>query len=616
MKQDRPPVKRHIIVCPPRKSCIFKALRQLKGKNFRWAYLGEDITHFIAVARQVEDAGERIEIGDKLQDIAQSLRQAYIDYVGKLSITNNSLMWWVGSLSEKNPYVSRTFLYACYVKLCQAIVNSSRNENLVFIGENKAIRQCITANLINSPHHNIQRIEAPVREFCYSFKDASRLACLKAYFLARTIFHVCLARRYRIKAMSPYKEGLTLIHNWVDLRSFNDKGEYRDTYLGGLADHLKSKGKKVFIVPYILNTASYRQTLKKLERSLNSFLLAESYLTVGDVCRVFLKMLRNVPRKRYFPAFEGIKVSSIIMNDQWKDWAGNSPASNLLLYEAVRRWKNAGVPIETFIYTYENQVWEKAYCLAFRKFYPLTKIIGYQHTNVPKMLLLYFFAKEELPILPFPDKVITAGKHTANLLKASGYDPTKVISGGAIRYESLLSKKAAAVKKDVANPVILVTLSADKNETIELVWKVLQAFGQMKQYKIVFKLHPVCPYRLIVKEIGSLPEHFTIADRPVGDLLRESNVLLYSSSTTSIEAIASGIPILQVKSDFTIDRDNLADFPAAIRESVSTPQAILQATASLLKMDEQELSRKKQLWSRVVAEMFGPVDESTFDLFL
>jgi predicted glycosyltransferase len=132
----------------------------------------------------------------------------------------------------------------------------------------------------------------------------------------------------------------------------------------------------------------------------------------------------------------------------------------------------------------------------------------------------------------------------------------------------------------------------------------------------VFKFHPDCPYRFIARDTGILPEHFIISDKPSGDLLKESHVLLYTSSATSIEAIALGVPVLHIKSDSTIDRDNLSDFPSSVRESVSTPDDIVKATERLLKMDEKELSRKRLLWAEVVAEMFGTVDESTFDLFL
>jgi hypothetical protein len=610
--------KRHLIICAPYKTCIVKVLKKLWGRDFKWVYLGEDVSQAIAIEQQIGDKGQRLEIGSQLQEIARLLRQPYIDYIGKLSIANNSLSWWVGSLSEKNPLVSKTFLYACYIRLCQTIMNSGGQAALVFIGENKAIRKGILRNLIDLPHCEIQRIELPGCDLLSTLRNIARVALNKAYFFALTIYHVLLARRYRKKQVNKYSggDGLTLLYNWIDSRSFDTNDQYRDNFFGGLAQYLKIKGKNIVIIPQMSLTVSYGRTLKKLAQKLDSFLLPESFLGIADVCRAFINTVLNVPKRKDYPLFEGIDISGIIMNDLCRDWERTEPASNLLLHESVRQWKKAGIPIENSIYYYENQVWEKAYLLAFREFYPSANIAGYQHATVPKMLLNHFFSKDELSVLPFPDKLITNGRYTEKLFKESGYDPARVVCGGAIRYESLLNKKTIPVKKDISSPVILVTLSIDRNETIEVVWKVLKAFGQMKQYTIVFKFHPDCPYRFIAGDVGILPEHFIISDKPTGDLLQESNVLLYTSSATSIEAIALGVPVLHIKSDFIIDRDNLADFPPSIRESVSTTDDIVKATERLVKMDEKELSHKRLLWSEIVADMFGPVDESSFDLFL
>lgn len=612
--------KRRIIVCSPHKICIRKVLRQLKGKTFQWVYLGEDISRAIAIEQQLGDRGQRIEIGSNLQEIAHSLRQPYIDYIGKLSLENNSILWWVGSLSEKNPWASKTFLHACYTRLFQTLLNSSAQEALVLLCENKALRKCLIKNVSDSRRWEINRVESLGHAILETLRNIPGIVGYKGYFLLSPIYRLLLARYYRLNQIPGEKlrdgEGLVLLHNWVDPRSFDANGEYHDNFFGGLAPQLRKKGESVVIIPHILRTVPYRQTLKKLAQSTEHFLVAESFLTIGDVLRVFTKTVLNIPTRRGYPTFEGIEVSEIINDDFRRDWLVMRTASSLLLYEAVKRWKSAGILIDTFIYAYENQVWEKAYCLALRKFYPSTKIIGYQHSTVPKMLLNHFFSKDELPILPFPDKVITNGRYTERLFKESGYELEKVVRGGAIRYISLMNRKDTPVKRNISSPVILIACSIDRNETIELVWKVLRAFGQMNKYKVVFKFHPDCPYRFIAKDLGILPGHFIVSDKPAGELLQESHVLIYTCSATAIEALALGVPVLHINSDFTIDRDNLSDFPSSVRESVSTEDDIVKATERILEMDEKELSKQRVRWKEVVSEIFGPVDESVFDLFL
>ncbi len=608
-----------IIICPPLKSSIHKALQKLGGKPFRWVYLGEDSLRAIAVEQYFAEKGQRLDIGDKLQETAGSLRQPYIDYIGRLSLVYNSLEWWANSFSDKNMWFSKTFLYSCYMSLCRDLVNSDRQENLVLIGENPTIRQGILANLDDSPQYGKHLIETPLRNLFSAITKNISSIITKVKFCAFMIYRTFLAGSYRLKTYadkpSNNTEGLTLIHNWIFDRSFDNNGEYHDVHLGDLTAHLKNKGKRVVIVPYILLTSSYRQTLKKLKKSLGNFLLPESYLKLTDIIRIFIKTLSN--RCSYAcPDFQGMRIAGIIADDVKQHLQRTDLTQNLLFYEAVKHWNQAGIPIEAFIYTYENQTLEKVYCLALRKYYPSAKLTGYQHSTVPRMLLNYFFSQDEVTVLPFPDKVITNGKYTERLFKESGYDPTKVVRGGAIRYTYLMQNGETSTQRDTTQPVILVALSFDKNETVELALKVIRAYEDKKQYKIILKFHPAFPYSFVKKKIGTLPRHFSVSERPISELLPECNMLIYTITATSIEALALGVPILHIKSDLTIDRDNLAGFPPDVRPSASTPENILKATENILKMDQNELTSKRQLWAEVVSELFGPVDETTFDLFL
>ncbi len=613
--------KRLVVLCSPQKTCIHKALQQLKEKDFRWTYLGEDISQAINIEQRLKGKSRRIETGDKLNDIARSLRQPYIDYIGKLSLENNSILWWIGSLSEKNPRGSKAFLCACYIKLCQDILNTEEQETLLFFGENRVLRKAIIQNLARFHKYEIRSIELPGHVIYQGFKNIIRAVIGKGYFFIKTMYRLLVARRYRLKQAEVRKfqegEGFVLLHNWVDQRSFGVDGKYIDSYFGDLVDRLRDKGKNVLIVPHVLYTFSYRQALRKLEQSLGWFISPESFLTVLDVFRIFMKTVFKMPTRKVYPAFEGIEITEIIMNDLVRDWMEAGLASNLFRYAAVRRWKNAGIPINRFIYTYENQGWEKAYCMAFRKYYPEAKIIGYQHTTVSKMLLNQFFSKDERPILPFPDRVITNGKYTEKLFQDAGYDPQKIVCGGAIRYAGILKSLGTVPRKrDSSPPIILVTPSIDKNESVELIHKVLTALGQTDRYKVILKLHPVAPYSRIVSDIGPLPDNFVISTQPVSTLLEECHMLIYTSSTTSIEAISRGVPVLHVGSDFIIDYDDLADFSPGVRQSARNGADISRITENIMKTEESILSQQRIIWDNIVKEMFGPVDEGVYDLFL
>jgi len=273
--------KRPVIVCPPLKTSLNKVLGQLKGSDFRWAYLGENAARAIALERHLKGTGQRMEIAAELQRVAQSLRQPYIDYIGKLSLQNNSLLWWVGTLSEKNPWISKTFLYACYVRLCQNLLESGDPEAIVLIGESKALRECLVTNLSRSSKGEIIQLESLTHNIINELRYVLGIALYKGYFVVNGIYRLLLAKYYRLNRI-PYDKlragkGLVLIHTWVDQRSFDAEGKYQETFFGDLAHHLRKKGENVTIIPYVLRTVPYLQIIRKLARSGESFLVPESF---------------------------------------------------------------------------------------------------------------------------------------------------------------------------------------------------------------------------------------------------------------------------------------------------------------------------------------------------
>lgn len=587
-----------IVICSP------QSVRKVSLLGFPWVYLGEDAIQATNIEHRFPS--KRIEIGDKLQETAASLRQPYIDYIGQLSLAHNSLLWWISSLSEKNPWTSKTFLHVCYIKLCQNIV-SKQQEDLLIIAKSHALRKALAQNLQNA--QNIESWEDTLQ----GIKNVAHTTIRKLHFVVSSIYKTLLAHHYKLKQIAVVDgEGIVLLQNWVDQRSFDvANGKYHDNYFGELASYLRSQGQTVITMPLIRYNMPYRQTLKRLKQISGRCLIPEAYLTMPDIGTIFIRALLPIVGLRNYPRFEDLDISKLIIDDLNRNREGNDPVYNLLLYKAIKRWRKADISVSHFIYAYENQTWEKACLSALRKFYPNIRVTGYQHATVPKMLLNYFFSKAELPVMPFPDRVITTGRYTERLFKESGYAPTKVVCGGALRYNQVQQRqqsKQTNTTGDGGRHVILVTPSIDNNEVIELVWKVLQAFGQCPQYKVIFKFHPDYPYSSIINRLGTFPNHFVVSDKPVSELLLESGVLLYTSSTTSIEALALGIPVLHIKSSLNIDRDNLSDFPNA-RESISDPENMAQVVDKIL-------SRSRFAQPKIVLEMLPPARKSTFELFL
>jgi surface carbohydrate biosynthesis protein (TIGR04326 family) len=601
------------VISPSSKRSVKKILKKMKGRKFKWVYLGDDVSRAILTDEMMHDSGQRVETAEMLQETAKSLRQSYTDYIGKLSLKKDSMMWWASSVSEKSPYRSKAFLHVCYLKICTDILKKYPDEPIVFFVQEKAVRQAILENM---PIDNLEHIKDTRESIRGTLKDLKDFILYKGWFLLSNIYRIAIAKYvYRMQKRVGSQRPSTLIHTWVDWRSFDQKGAYRESYFGELPNYLEKSDENVIIVPHVLGTVPYRKTVDNMAKSEHNFLVPHAFLSIRDVISVFYITSANKPKKIRYPKFENMDISWIIYEDLKNDWIGAYVAFDLLLYRFVRRLKEKRVPVDTVIYLYENQIWEKVLCAAMRKFYPSAYLIGYQHSAISRMYLNYFFSKRELGIMPFPDKIVANGRYTKDVFVESGYPREKVVQGGAVRYAYLLGPKMVMGRRKKGKPVILVTPSISKFDAMELIWKIFKAFEHRDEYKILIKCHPTMPFEKISGHLNiKLPKHFTVSNKPVVELLSESDVLLYTYSTTCVEAIAAGVPALHVRSDLMIDLDPL-DFNPGARLSARNPEEIVKRVEEAIAMDEKELSKKRKMWNSVVKDLFGRVDDSTYRLF-
>lgn len=620
-------VEGKILICPTTKRSIHKVSKVVGKNHFKWAYFGENVPDAVAVEKLLGAKGEWIDIADILQETADTLRQPYIDYIGKLSLQHNSMLWWASSLSEKNPFISKTFLYFCYVKVSLLLLELHKQENLILFVENRVLSLSLVKNISEILGRDVVHFEPKFSHFLESLTDRMEFIVKHAWFVINNIYRILLTQHiYHLNKTDLFCENgnsnndLILLHTWIDHRSFSQNNTFNDAYFGKLSNYIAKKMKNVIIVPYILHTVSYKKAIKKLINSNQQILIPSAYLKLSDILHVFKETMKP-PIEKEYPCFEDIDISILIYNDNLNDWKEARITSNLLLYHVVKNWKKRGIPIERFIYTFENHIWEKIYCTAFREYYPFTTLVGYQHAAISKMYLNYFISDHEHAIIPFPDKVITNGKYSTDLLLDSGYDSNKLICGGAIRYEYLIEtlKQPAQKRLNKHNRSmnILVTTSIDKNEAAELIIKVLKAFESNDMYNVIIKCHPLMPYQQIANELGitSLPEHFTISMEPISVLLSNCDLLLYTSSTTCIEALAFEVPILHVGSNFIIDRDVL-DSISNLHSSAKTIEDIQIEVSKLMRMDSDELYKKNIISKDIAKSIFGDVNYLVYDMFL
>jgi hypothetical protein len=176
----------------------------------------------------------------------------------------------------------------------------------------------------------------------------------KMWNIARQVYRIVVARVLRFPVLSQNGEcGINtrpwvLLHNWIDDRSFDQDGIYRDVYFGILRDELKRRGVRVGIVAAVLRKAPYLRLLLRLKRSGIPVFIPESELSLRAVFKVALSLMTRLPPRRAWPRFEGFDVSEILNEVQQMDWKHTRLDDVLLISDVVHEWSRY-LNVEAFI---------------------------------------------------------------------------------------------------------------------------------------------------------------------------------------------------------------------------------------------------------------------------
>ncbi|MGA2917099.1 hypothetical protein [Methanoregula sp.] len=579
--------------------------------NVYWIFLGKDVPLSLFLNDLIGMKAQRLDIADSLQTIANNARQDYIDYVGRMGASERTRFWWLTSISEKNPFISNVFLYSCYLEVVADIYKKKTFQNLVIICESPALMTAIDTFLKETEDIHVDY--NPSRPVMKDLLNGILRLRSTAIFLVRWTGRCVLAYLFSVSRIFQKKsfahEGeIILIHSWTDHRSFQTPGMYEDVFLGRLGSDLKKIHPGVWYLIDVLPTCFFPVALSRLMGMREDFLVMEEFINPLDILLSVYSVSAHFPKPTEIPRFRDMDIAPIVYEELEAD-RRNLRAFQTYLNYLVGQKISKNCSVRSFIYSFENLMWEKLFCLSFREFSPDTAIIGYAHSTISKMETFYSVSSYERDFLPLPDMVVVNGVRAQDVLINSGFDHNRVIIGGAYRYHSLdVTSPVSPKKRGIKN--ILIIPTDDINSTLELVTKTIHAFGNKEEISCIVKLHPTFPKRKISAFLSQIPGNFIVSDKPVDYLLSCVDLVVYTGSTVAVEALARGIPILHVRSDLTIDRDIFNESDHIV--SVSRPEEMYQAFLTI----SREGFESQKTGKAFVQEFFAPIDGSAISVFL
>ena len=546
---------------------------------------------------------KRVDIEKGLNGI--DFRKEYIDFIGRLNCSHNSIYWWANSISYKGIFVldlfHEVYYYYCLISLIRA-----HKGNFIIISSDSLLNECV------NKYCSEKGVGCVVLD---KTKRNNKIAHLRRYFLSSLylVFNgwkckisISLELSKKIKKLLKQDTPYHVIKSWIDKRSFSDSGFYRDMFFGILPEYLNQK-KKDFIV-LVGTLTNYKHLIKKI-KSIEGFLLLPQEYFAGyfDYIKVAFLTFVKRPKLTRRIMFRDVEVTDLIKRCLDKDYENGEIANNLLYYYYIKGLLKK-IKVRSFIYIFENKAWERMSVLAFRRYSPSTIMTGYVHSSIRESYLGYFQSNEEKNIVPSPDKILTTGKEPMLMLTRTGNfsDKVKFAEGCALRYEYILKNNGAQRKKDGG---ILVTFSIDFAYSLKLLEFLNGAFSE-KKYKILLRSHPFMPIETIIEKCSlGLNHNFQISkNSELEQDLKDTSLLLYIDTTSSMEALAKGIPVVHIDFKGPSNRDPLFKLNN-LKWTTSDKDELRKVVDYIYNMDDEEYLKRYKDAMDYLNRYFYPVEE-------
>jgi len=544
----------------------------------------------------------------------EKLREEYIDFIGVLNKKYASLLWWAGSISSKNQFVSGLFRNICrFLQFIEAAEKNSQEKIIVLTNDMSLIDQIraycnennIKVNLYGWKFRTKSKFFLQIITLISSTSRFLVSGWRRKYLISRNL-------RETIIGKLNCKKYYYVLRTWIDNRSFNSENKFYDTYFGKLDEYIQKK-KNIIILVEILS--DFNENLQKIKNNVSNKLIIpqEYFLYYLDYIRALLLSLKKIDIHSDDTKFFGYNVHRLIQNELKSNLFEGEIRNNLLYYFIAKNLSKQ-VQCDFFTYTFENHSWEKMIILGLKKYSKDTFTIGYQHSNITKRLFNYFNSEKERSIVPYPNKIISVGKVSQKILvKYCNYEESIVKEGCALRYEYIYKTD---IFERTKKHNILVATSASINESTKVIEFICRTLKK-SHYTIIFRPHPLISFEKIKEKLDDkLNSNFIISKKSnVEQELKTSDILIYTLTSLCLEAVMVGIPVIYVDIDEIYDCDPLFECNH-LKWRIGLEKELLKAVNEIYTMSDLEFKKQQILARKYMEDYFLPVTDERLEEFL
>lgn len=556
----------------------------------------------------------------RLNDMAVEIREEFNTLVESVGRAHEaSIDWMVSSIASRNKYLSPLFLRCCRLALVESLLDAGGSFGEVRTADHSLAKVLTT---------HVRKKNIATRVVCTERAGAA----LKR--TVRPVYHfawgcVLLGLRWLGKSRAaqrdvPRGEPITLLDTFVLKSNIGGSGSiherrYRDRYYPGILGGLSEKEREnTFYCAGFLGFRNPVEGFQLVRGALDRFVIPDDWLVMTDYlfCLAFpFRLLRlRIPRA----SFRGFDVTSALREEQRFNCANEASLLGLLNYRFAFRFSDAGIPVKLLVDWHENQPLDRGLIAGFRRFQPATSITGYQGYIVATNLHIYVRpTAQESRTGAAPHRIAVIGRALLKELREWSPDCGAVVAP-AFRFDQVWNPRKAY--PEAGKFTVLVGLPIGLPGTQHILELLVAAgkIGGLSQVRFWLKPHPtVLPERIEPWLDGEFLTRDDIKAGSFGESIEGADLLIGNASSTCVEALAKGVPVIVVGvrqgiNENPIPRDAARDMWTLC----TTPEEIVDSIRLFQRRRTSAAKEYQVVSGRIREEYFEPVTRAGIREFL
>jgi glycosyltransferase involved in cell wall biosynthesis len=499
------------------------------------------------------------ELARVFNQIADDIRYDYIELVNKLSTKyRHNLDWFVTPFACRNTYVCSAF---------EEIVR------ILFVIEVVARDDSIDTIIVDSPFlakvikpHLPGTIEIKAKKSNVAYYTLFFSGIISGLFkyiipaLARYISYKLALLVSSNKSGEAGGDSKIIVETYLYNNSFKQE-VFHDRHFPDISTYLnESQANRLVYIPTFYRVRNPFKLYLKAFKSKTNFLFVEKYLTVTDI----FYPLRHVFTLEYMHSnikIRDIDISQIINHSLARHCTHTSSLLGILKYRFCCRLKaESSITIAQVVRWYENQEIDHGSIMGWRRYSDSLHVNGYMGFFASSNYLCAYPIPVEHDFRITPDYIgVMGGGLVDSHKKFCENLNIKVVPSFRFSTVSIQEKRDAGLIDEIK---ILVTLPISQNH-IDTVLNVIVDYALINDelaIQFLIKPHPASKFILDKKFLAQNNVQYDLVDGSMASLFEEVDVVLSTASSTLVEAMMHGIPVILASSTQLLRENVIPEF--------------------------------------------------------